>query len=136
MQQRRTSTFSSCKQTNCLLIPTFVHIHLFLKQSQVQVLSIARIKLQPQKGPKAFTQTTSTKQIFACHGVAELCAVSLMTMAARNEHAEASIERVVRQKQDAIRGLFYLPPKVLFGDPPKRAPVLFAFSGTPRPHTF
>ncbi len=33
-------------------------------------------------------------------------------------------------------GPFYLAPKRDFGDPPKRAPVLFAFSGTPRLHTF
>ncbi len=35
-----------------------------------------------------------------------------------------------------IWGLFYLSPKRAFGESPKRAPVLFAFSGTPSLHTF
>ncbi len=33
-------------------------------------------------------------------------------------------------------GPFYLSPKPAFGESPKRAPVLFAFSGTPSLHTF
>ncbi len=54
----------------------------------------------------------------------------------RRRERERERERERHWVKSQTWGPFYLPPKCGFGDPPKRAPVLFAFSGTPRLHTF
>ncbi len=66
----------------------------------------------------------------------------IQTSAMLNDEKSSHFTEPVRTSQFVwlhrikARGLFFLPPKRSFGAPPKRTPVLFAFSGTPSLHTF